>query len=37
MVAQEMYLNGETAREAWTRLTAPSAFRLPDLGVVINV
>ena len=36
-VAQELYLHGGTAREAWKRLSPPTALRLPDLGVVVNI
>lgn len=35
-IAQEMYLQGGTAHEAWHRLTAGPRFRLPDLGHVFN-
>ncbi|MET0324413.1 MAG: S8/S53 family peptidase [Ilumatobacteraceae bacterium] len=36
-VAQELYLHGGTAKEAWRRLSPPTALRLPDLGIVVNV
>jgi subtilisin family serine protease len=36
VIAREMYLHGCTANEAWDRIRARAAFRLPDLGVVIN-
>ena len=37
VVAQEMYLNGGTAQEAWRRLASYQKFRYPDLGQVFNV
>lgn len=36
-IAQEMYLYGGTAKDAWGRLSTPKHFRYPDLGVVVNV
>ena len=36
-IAQEMYLHGGTAPEAWQRLSHYQHFRYPDLGVVFNV
>lgn len=36
-IAQEMYLYGGTAKEAWKRLSTHKHFRYPDLGVVFNV
>jgi Subtilase family len=36
-IAQEMYRNQISAREAWTRLSSPKHLRVPDLGVVFNV
>ncbi len=36
VIAQELYLHGGTAREAWQRIRDRATFRLPDLGVVIN-
>ena len=36
-IAQEMYLRGGSAAEAWSRLSGPARHRLPDLGVVVNV
>jgi subtilisin family serine protease len=35
-IAQDMYLNGGTARDAWSRLAEPRHLRHPDLGVVFN-
>jgi subtilisin family serine protease len=37
VVAQEMYLYGGTAMDAWKRLTSHRHFRYPDLGIVFNV
>ena len=37
LIAQEMYLHGGTARQAWLRLTARGHLRHPDLGIVFNV
>jgi hypothetical protein len=37
VIAQEMYLYGVTAKEAWKRLTSHRSLRVPDLGVVFNV
>lgn len=37
VIAQEMYLQGITAQEAWRRLSPATAYRVPDLGVVFNV
>jgi hypothetical protein len=37
VVAQEMYLNGGTAKQAWSRLKSYKKFRYPDLGQVFNV
>ena len=40
LIAQEMYLNGgpgQTARDAWDRLTSYRHYRYPDLGIVFNV
>lgn len=36
-IAQDMYLNGGTARAAWIRLSAEARFRHPDLGTVFNL
>ena len=36
-VAQEMYLYGGTAHEAWKRLSTFRHHRFPDLGVVFNL
>ena len=36
-IAREMYLFGGTAKEAWKRLSTPSHYRYPDLGVVFNL
>jgi hypothetical protein len=36
VIAREMYLQGSTATQAWDRIRGRAAFRLPDLGVVIN-
>ena len=35
-IAQEQYLVGGTAGEAWQRMRRSPPFRLPDLGVVVN-
>jgi len=35
-IAQELYLGGGTAADAWSRLTAGARFRLPELGQVFN-
>jgi hypothetical protein len=37
LIAQEMYLNGVTAKDAWRRLTSHKQLRYPDLGIVFNV
>jgi subtilisin family serine protease len=37
VVAQEMYLRGGTAADAWGRLAAYGRHRVADLGVVVNV
>jgi len=37
LIAQEMYLNGGTAKEAWKRMISHKHFRYPDLGIVFNV
>ena len=37
VVAQEMYLNGGTAQQAWKRLSDYHRYRYPDLGIVVNV
>ena len=37
VLAQEMYLTGCSAHDAWAAMSAPERFRLPDLGVVVNV
>ena len=37
LIAQEMYLYGGTAKEAWKRMTSYKHFRYPDLGTVFNV
>lgn len=36
-IAQEMYLTGATAREAWKRLSNHQRYRVPDVGVVFNI
>jgi len=36
-IAQEQYLRGITAREAWRRLGSHQLYRYPDLGIVFNV
>ncbi len=36
-IAQEMYLFGGTAKDAWKRLSTHKHLRVPDLGVVFNV
>jgi subtilisin family serine protease len=36
-IAHDMYLHGGSARAAWTRLSAETRFRHPDLGVVFNI
>jgi subtilisin family serine protease len=36
VIAQEMYLNQVSAREAWQRLSTPDRLRIPGLGVVFN-
>lgn len=36
-IAQEMYLNGGTAKQAWKRMISHKHFRYPDLGIVFNV
>ncbi len=36
-IAQEMYLTGATAKDAWTRLSDYQRYRYPDLGTVFNV
>lgn len=35
-IAQEMYLQGGTAHEAWRRLTTGPTYRMPDLGQVFT-
>ena len=37
VIAQELYLNGGTAHDAWARIQARAGFRVPDLGVLVNV
>lgn len=37
VIAQEMYVHGGTADEAWKRLTARPKYRRPDLGQVFDV
>ena len=37
VIAQEMYLHGGTAKDAWKRLTSHKHYRYPDLGIVFNV
>lgn len=37
LIAQEMYLHGDAAKDAWKRLTSHKHFRYPDLGIVFNV
>ena len=37
VIAQEMYLHGGTARDAWARISGTTRHRHPDLGVVVNV
>jgi subtilisin family serine protease len=37
VLAQDMYLYGGTAQQAWKRLTSHKHFRYPDLGIVFNV
>lgn len=37
LIAEEMYLGGGTASEAWNRMTSHRLLRHPDLGVVFNV
>lgn len=37
VIAQEMYLNQVTAKEAWKRVTSHKHLRYPDLGIVFNV
>lgn len=37
LIAQEMYLNGGSAGEAWKRMISHKHFRYPDLGIVFNV
>jgi subtilisin family serine protease len=36
-IAQEMYLTGSTAGEAWRRLSSWRRLRAPDLGIVFNI
>ena len=36
-IAQEMYLHGIGANEAWGHLAAAPHVRHPDLGVILNV
>ncbi len=37
LVAQEMYLNGGTAHQAWSRLRSYRRYHHPELGQVFNV
>jgi hypothetical protein len=37
VIAREMYLHGLSAPAAWQRLRALARFRVPDLGVLVNV
>lgn len=37
VIAQEMYLNRVSAKDAWKRVTSHKHLRYPDLGVVFNV
>ena len=37
LIAEEMYLHGGTATDAWKRLTSHKHLRYPDLGIVFNV
>lgn len=37
LIAQEMYLNGGSAKQAWTRMISHKHYRYPDLGIVFNV
>jgi hypothetical protein len=37
VIAQQMYLHQVSAAEAWQRVSSPDRFRVPDLGVVVNV
>lgn len=37
VIAQEQYLFGGTAKDAWKRITSHKHFRYPDLGIVFNV
>jgi hypothetical protein len=36
VIAQELYLHGGTAHDAWARIQARASFRVPDLGVLVN-
>ncbi|CAN5828579.1 hypothetical protein BH24ACT5_BH24ACT5_05360 [soil metagenome] len=36
LIAQEQYLYGGTAAEAWKRMTSHKMLRSPDLGIVFN-
>lgn len=36
VIAQEMYLYGGTAHDAWARIQARSTTRVPDLGIAIT-
>ena len=36
VIAQELYLHGGTAHDAWARIQARAGFRVPDLGVLVN-
>jgi subtilisin family serine protease len=36
VIAQELYLHGGTAHDAWARIRARAGFHLPDLGVLVN-
>jgi hypothetical protein len=36
-IAQEVYLNATSAREAWASLSAYQRYRYPDLGTVFNL
>ena len=36
VIAQELYLHGGTAHEAWARIRSRAGFRIPDLGVLVN-
>ncbi len=36
VIAQELYLHGGTAHDAWARIQARAGFRIPDLGMLVN-